>query len=236
METNNNCQPICCCPSNEEIFVLFKNAAELHNENLLFTATLQNYLDLSFSKAFQASLEFSENAYPTINVQSIITEADAQFYFEKIVASSVDDKWADFADFLKDQGLLTNAQWQFYKQIINTILAKQDANPRLIVSAMIGLQNSLLSRTDLRANELSVMYALSNGAVAIFQFWADAKVNPNNPWHKAAQGSNLPNWLSKGLRDLGGFIVGAGIGTLIGGPVVGAAGGTLVGGACSSSK
>lgn len=111
METNNNCQPICCCPSNEEIFVLFKNAAELHNENLLFTATLQNYLDLSFSKAF-----------------------------------------------------------------------------------------------------------------------------PNNPWHKAAQGSNLPNWLSKGLRDLGGFIVGAGIGTLIGGPVVGAAGGTLVGGACSSSK
>lgn len=236
METNNNCQPTCCCPSNEEIFMLFKNSAELHNEDLLFIATLQNYLDLNFSKAFQASLEFSENAHPTINVQSIITEADAQFYFDKIVASSVDDKWAEFADFLKDQGLLTNAQWQFYKQIINTILAKQDSNPRLIVSAMIGLQNSMLSRTDLSANELSGMYALSNGAVAIFQFWADALLRSDNPWHKAAQGSNLPNWLSKGLRDLGGFIVGALVGTAIGGPAVGAAGGTLVGGACSGTK
>jgi len=236
MESNNNCQQPCCCPSNEEMFVMFKNAAELHNENLLYTATLQNYLDLSFPKAFQASEEFSKNAYPTINVASIMTEEDAQFYFDKIVDSSVDDKWTEFADFLKDQGLLTNTQWQFYKQIINTILAKQDENPRLIVSAMIGLQNSMLSRTDLNANQLPGMYALSNGAVAIFQFWANALNDPNDPWHKAAIGGNLPNWLKKGLRDLGGFVVGAVAGTLIGGPVVGAAGGTLVGGACSSSN
>jgi hypothetical protein len=236
MKNDCNCQPSCCCPSNEEILLLFKNASELHNEDLMYIATLQNYLDLNFKKSFKGSQDFCVSAYPTINVLNIITEADAEFYFNKIKDSSVNDNWAQFADFLKQEGLLTNNQWQFYKQIINTVLALQDARPVQVTSAMIGLQNAMLSRTDLRGDELAGMYALSNGSVAIFKFWANALNDQSNPWWKAAQGSNLPAWLNKGLRDLGGFIVGAVIGTAIGGPAVGAAGGTLVGGACSGAK
>ncbi|PKP39680.1 MAG: hypothetical protein CVT98_00835, partial [Bacteroidetes bacterium HGW-Bacteroidetes-15] len=127
---------------------MYENAAELHNENLMYIATLPNFLDLDFKQAFDASTEFSKNAFPTINVESIISFDDAEMYFNEIVKSSVDDNYADFANLLHSQGLLTVNQTQYYKLIINTILAKQNEKPILLVSAMKGLQNSLLSRND----------------------------------------------------------------------------------------
>ncbi len=236
MENQTNCQPSCCCPSSQQIFTMYENAAELHNESLMYIATLPNYLDLDFKQAFDTSTEFCKNAFPTINVESIISFDDAEAAYKKIVESSVDNNYAEFANFLYAQGFLTVNQAQYYKLIINTILAKQNEKPILVVAAMKGLQNSLLSRNDIPATELPIMYAMSTASVAVVQFWATTFDDKKSAWHDAVSGGATFRWFGKALRDLGGFIVGALVGTAIGGPAVGAAGGTLVGGAASSSK
>lgn len=227
--------PNCWDPCPGGIFYLYRNAAELHNQAMMYIGTLPNFTDLKFNKAFAASLDFATMAYPTINVSAIITAQKAKVYFDKMQELNASDRQNEFPKFLYDQGLLNATQMQYYTQLIDTVIALQDKSPLFVPAAMLGLQNALIARSDLSSSDREMLYAISTGSVAIFNFWADAKLNKNNPWHEVAQGSNLPNWLKKGLADLGGFIVGAVVGTAIGGPPVGAAGGTLVGSACSSA-
>jgi hypothetical protein len=235
MKNDCNCQPSCCCPSNEEIFYTFKNGAELHNRELIYVTSLANFMQFNFTKAFNASTDFCTSAYPTINVSSIITFNDANVFFEKIKELTATEKQAEFADFLYGMGLINTKQREFLKLIVNTILSLQDKDPVLITSAVLGIQNTLFTRTDLSESDRSAMYAMSAISVSATEFWAAALRDANNKWHAAAIGSNLPNWIKKGLADLLGFTAGAIVGTLIGGPAVGAAGGTLVGGACSNA-
>lgn len=236
MKNDCNCQPSCCCPSNEEVFSIFKNAAEEHNRELMYVTSLPNFLDFNFAKAFKASTDFCTAAYPMNNVTNIITFADAKVFYDKLVELQAGERQAEFGDYLFSRGLMNIKQMEFYKLTVNTVLRLQDQNPGLVPAAMIGLQNSLLSRTDLSANDKAIMYATSAISVAAMNFWLAALDDPNNKWHSRAIGSNLPAWLSNGLRDLGGFVAGAIAGTLIGGPVLGGIGGSLVGAACSNAK
>lgn len=236
MKNDCNCQPSCSCSSNEEIFSIFKNAAELHNRELMYVTSLPNFLDFNFTKSFEASTDFFSASFPMNNVTNIITFADSKVFYDKLVELQAGERQAEFGDYLFARGLMNTKQMEFYKLIVNTVLKLQDQSPSLVPAAMLGLQNTLLARTDLNTSDKAIMYATSAISVSAMNFWLAALQDKDNPWHPRAAGSNLPAWLSNGLRDLGGFIAGAIAGTLIGGPVLGGIGGGLVGAACSNAK
>lgn len=125
-----------------------------------------------------------------------------------------------------------------YISIINTVIKNQNKKPHVITSSLLGLQSTLLQRTDIKPSDLPVMYSIINGAIASFNYWRVPLEDENNPWNPdtGAQKLRLPGWLKRGIRDLGGFVVGAVVGSVIAGPPGAVAGGTLVGGACSGAK
>jgi len=220
-----------------ETFLLYQNSAQLHNDCLDYLSTVENHLSMSFSRAFQEAAMFVSKTYPTINVSGLITEEQMKVFYDKLIEVEAENRQVEFVVFLQSQGLLTLNQAGYYISIINTILKNQNEKPVVITSALLGLQNALLLRTDVNPNELSVMYATSTGAIASFGYWRASLRDEDSPWNPVTveRALSLPGWLKRRLRDLGGFIVGGIAGGIIAGPAGAVAGGTLVGGACSGA-
>jgi hypothetical protein len=201
---------------------------------LMYVATLPNFKRFTFDQAFGASLNFCSFAYPTVNVNSIISKEDATILFNEIQELTNKNALGEFAEILYRKGLLTTVQKSFLIQILNTLNLFEAEKPELVVASMYGLQNNMLGRTDVSLEEKALMIGMSCIAIATVEFWADAYSDKNNPWHSNTLKA-LPYWLRKGGADLLGFAAGAAVGLLIGGPALSSVGGTLVGSACSNA-
>lgn len=220
-----------------DCFKLFENSAILHNNGLDYLATQENHLSLDFKRAYEFSSYFTNKSFPTICITELLFEDQIKKFYDKMLEFEEKDNQSEFAIYLQTNGLLTLKQTGYYISLINTVLKNQNEKPIVITSALIGLQNSLFMRTDIPKNELPIMYAMSTGAIASFSYWKNAMENSRHPWNPAtSQALRLPGWLRRGLRDLGGFVVGGLVGGLIAGPAGAVAGGTLVGTACSAAN
>jgi len=220
----------------DQSFLLYRNSAQLHNDCLDYLSTLENNLSLTFSRAFQESSFFCKKAYPTINVSSLLLEDQIKVFFDKLLEFESQNQAVGFVVFLQSQGLLTLNQAGYYISLINLIIENQNEKPIIVTSSLLGYQNTLLLRTDINPNELPLMIAMSTGAVASFNYWRNVKLDSNNPWNSNTNALKIPNWLNKGLRDLGGFVIGGIAGGLVAGPAGAVAGATLVGGAFSGAE
>jgi hypothetical protein len=221
---------------------------------------MENLMELSFvgplhNQILQNITQLGNFPNFTSHESYIVAKRDIEFYYSNndlgspqvldfeeferqlnIILAQGNDLTSLFID-LESNGLINQIQLDYLLMINDLYVNAND--PNKLADNLFQLEQEVSNLETLNLNEKSLIVGTSIIGRNSAYYWSYSFSEPNNPWNSQInQLAAGPKWWVRGLRDLGGFCVGFGVGTIIsvGNPVVGAACGTCVAAGCSAAS
>ena len=208
----------------------------LHNHVMQELTQLGSFPNFSNQVVYDLGELSIETYYQQNNLgdPQILSYGDYETQVTNVLAQGED--MSSFFTELKNEDKINQIQLDFLLEI--NVLFQNANNANSLADGLFQIEQNVVSNSGLNFNQQVLVYGAAVIGRNSANYWYSAYNNPIDPWEGTIPIANKLKWWVRGLRDLGGFVVGflVGLGLSGSNPLVGNAAGTLIGTGCSATE